>query len=87
MKNGILIKTDSGAIATEVKNFSKENVINAICKITGTKPENVEQLSASMNSGIYGFKTFVRDTNIEEIKEFRSKEYPFNFDVDYINIL
>jgi hypothetical protein len=88
MKNkcAILIETVNSSIAVQVENYSKENVINGICKYTGFKAENIKQLTASMSAGIYCLKTLVHDNELVEIKEFRSAETPFCFEVKYIYI-
>jgi len=85
-KCGILIEIDDFLVSTEVENFSKENVIGGISKLTKFKKENIEQLSASMNGGIYALKKHVANNRVKEIKEFSCDEFPFVFDVKYIDI-
>lgn len=56
MKNVIIIKTTGLSLVAAVENFSKENVIAAIASTMSTDVSNVEQLSASCGSGIYGVR-------------------------------
>ena len=56
MNKAIIIKTKVLPIVVEVENFSKENCLNAIGKALKVDLINLEQLSSSTGSGIYGIR-------------------------------
>ena len=85
MKNcGILIEIDGFLSATNVENFSKENVIGGISKLTKFKKANIVQLSTSMSGGIYALKKPVANNKVKLIIDLFG-EYPLVFEVKYIN--
>lgn len=56
MNNVIIIKTTGLSLVAKVDNFSKTNCLEAISKAMSVDIENLEQLSSSVGSGIYGVK-------------------------------
>ena len=58
MLNAIMIETLDGLIATPVKNFAKENCIEAIAKTMKIDKEKIEYRGGSMASSIYGVTEF-----------------------------
>lgn len=58
MQNAIMIETNDGLIAVPVKNFSKENCIEAIAKTMKIDKDKIEYRGGSMLSSVFGVKEF-----------------------------
>ena len=84
-KCAIIIETSEGKLIVPVENFSKENCVNALAKVIKVDADKIEQISASVNYGIYGLKE-----NFPSAKKmatsstrFMTNEYCASFVVDY----
>lgn len=91
LKCGILFEHDEQLIAIPVQNFSKENVINAIAEHVNVEAKHIDQLSASMNRGLYCIKNTVDmrallKCKVKPIEEFGCEVTPLVFEVQYIRI-
>ena len=88
--NAILIQTnDEGKIAIVLKDYSKENVINAISANLAIRADNIVQLSASMSRGLYAIKNecFTSDLKALDYDGKLCADYDFVFEVDYIKVI
>lgn len=69
--------------AIKVKNFSDENVKEAIGKLMKILPEDLQCLSASMSGGLYGIKKHYRGLK-DEVKPLDlDPSYPVIIQVSY----
>jgi len=88
MKPAIILNMENypSALIIPVDDYSKDSVINAISKATGIATTNIVQLSASVSYGIYALKSYV-SSDLIEMKDYRSVECPFCFEVRYGKIV
>ena len=89
--NAILIrnKHDRGVVK-QVENFSFDNVAKALASMLDTTPDNVAQLVANVNGGVYALKHYemssyhlLQDVEKQPISDVR---YGKTFSVEYVEI-
>jgi hypothetical protein len=86
MKRAISIYLKDGFISVPVKDFSKENCIEAIAKGLKIDKENIEYLAGSMSGSIYGIKELYPNVS-EHLDYSEDKKYIHNVTVKYGNIV
>ena len=84
-KCAIIIETSQGKLIAPVVNFTKENCVNALAKVIKVDADKIEQVSASVNHGIYALKeNFPSAKEMETYStKFHSNEYSSFFVVEY----
>ena len=92
INNAILFEYKEQEFAISVDNYSKENVNKALSALLLIDEEHIQQLSASMNYGLYGIKSTATskellNSGVTHIDGLSTKETPIVFKVKYIKIL
>lgn len=84
MKNCvIIISTTNGKLVTPVKNFAKENCVNALAKAIKVDADKIEQISASMSCGIYAMKEYFKSAEQLATNPISVSDYFATFEIEY----
>ena len=88
MKNLIAIKSNQTTNPSiEVKDFSLESVSKGIASILKVKQEDVFQLIANVNGGIYGVKKHSGTYNMLPESPIKDERTTKTFEVEYLELL
>ena len=87
VNSAILIKTKHGLVSIPVKDYSNDNVKNALVKYTGLDASKFICLSSSMIYGIYALKDKTKGFPIKKWSARSNTDYAYTFVVKYIKTL
>lgn len=79
----IIIKTQNLPLVAKVPHFAKDVCLDAISKALGVDINNIEQLSASVGSGIYGIKELTPSCVELATNPVSDIGYAHTFEVEY----